>query len=202
MNAISGVTVTCMMSMPEWGGWVSWPAQLYDEQENPQVTGEDGYFAFFTPPGKYFLQVEGASGFQDWRSPVIEVISEVVHVNVPLTPWPTGEAVQVALSPQGPDPASLVIPPGGVVEWLSTLDPGEAALHLLDYTENPFLRPLSELDPLASTLGFDGGMMTPGAVYRRQFDTEGTYTYSDGAGHSGTIVVGTGYSIYLPVVRR
>ena len=44
VNAIAGVTVTCMMSMPEWGGWVPWPAQLYDDQENPQVTGEDGYF--------------------------------------------------------------------------------------------------------------------------------------------------------------
>ena len=45
-NTVPGVTVTAMVSMPLWGGWVPWPAYLYDNQVNPQVTGADGYFAF------------------------------------------------------------------------------------------------------------------------------------------------------------
>jgi PKD repeat protein len=32
-------------------------------------------------------------------------------------------------------------------------------------------------------------MMTPGKAYRRQFDRPGTFTYTDGLGHSGTIIV-------------
>jgi len=94
LNAVAGVTVTAMVSMTEWGGWVPWPAHLYNNQVNPQVTGAEGYFAFFTPPGFYYLQVEGipATGsgqmpaYQSWRSPVVQVISEIVHVNVSYTP--------------------------------------------------------------------------------------------------------------------
>ena len=51
-----------------------WPAHLYNNQVNPQVTGADGYFAFFTPPGFYYLQVDGKPGYQPWRSPVIQVV--------------------------------------------------------------------------------------------------------------------------------
>lgn len=97
LHPVAGVTVTCMISMTEWGGWVPWPAHLYNNQVNPQVTGEDGYFAFFTPPGHYYLQVEGKPGYQPWRSPVIEVTTQIVHVNVPYTPWPTGDVSQVTL---------------------------------------------------------------------------------------------------------
>ncbi len=83
--AVPGITVTAYVSMPEWGGWIPWPAHLYNGQVNPQVTGDDGYFAFFTPPGFYYLEAEGVSGYQAWRSPVVEVVNEIVHVNVPLT---------------------------------------------------------------------------------------------------------------------
>ena len=37
---------------------------LYNNQLNPRVTGSDGYFAFFTPPGQYYLQVDGKPGYQ------------------------------------------------------------------------------------------------------------------------------------------
>ncbi len=66
---------------------------------------------------------------------------------------------------------------------------------------DPVVRPLSSLDPLTSTLGWDGGMLTPGQVYRRQFMTEGRYSYTDGAGHVGVVVV-RGPRLYLPLVRR
>lgn len=71
----------------------------------------------------------------------------------------------------------------------------------MELMDNPALRLLSDLDPISFTDGWDGGMMAPGRVFRRQFTTPGTYTYTDGAGHSGQVVV-TPYRIYLPLVLR
>ena len=204
LHAVEGVTVTCMVSMTEWGGWVPWPAHLYNNQQNPQVTGEDGYFAFFTPPGLYYLQVEGIDGYQSWRSPVVEVITQIVHVNVPYTPWPVGQVANlsyVTLTADGPSPAVITVPVGSAVEWVAEIDgttPPEVRMRLED---NPVLRLLSDLDPISYTVGWDGGMMAPGRVYRRRFTTLGTYTYTDGAGHSGQVVV-TKAMIYLPMIRR
>jgi plastocyanin len=201
LNAISGITVTCMVSMTQWGGWVPWPAQLYNNQANPQVTGADGYFAFFTPPGKYYLQVDGKTGYQPWRSPVIDVITQVVHVNVPLTPLSSGNAGQVKLTPYEIQPATIDVQVGDSVEWFSTLT-GDDAQEIARLTQDPVLRPVSSLDPLTSTLGWDGGMLAPGLVYRRQFVEEGAYAYSDNAGHTGTVVVHGGQRTYLPLILR
>ncbi|MCS7062249.1 MAG: hypothetical protein RMN25_13970, partial [Anaerolineae bacterium] len=199
LHSLAGVTVTCMVSMPNWGGWVPWPAHLYENQINPQVTGEDGYFAFFTPPGFYYLHVEGKQGFQSWRSPIIEVISEIVHVNVPLTPWASRDA-QVALTSEGPVPLTVTIAPGQSVEWRVIADPLLSPEALAKLYDNPIVRPLSARNPLSDTLGFDGGMMAPSSVYRRQFTAPGTYTYSDGLGHTGAVVVFGNRRAYLPAV--
>jgi hypothetical protein len=199
-NTVPGVTVTAMVSMPQWGGWVPWPAHLYNNQVNPQVTGEDGYFAFFTPPGFYYLQVEGISGYQPWRSPVVQVITEIVHVNVPYTPWPGGTATQLELTPDGPSQAVVQVDAGDSVEWVSTLPANTTIEDLARYRENPRVRLLSDLDPLTDVRGWDGGALTPGSVYRRQFTHAGTYTYTDGAGHSGLVIV-IGH-IYLPLVVK
>jgi plastocyanin len=198
-TAIEGITVTCMVSESEWGGWVPWPAQFYNDQVNPQVTGADGYFAFFTPPGLYYLQVDGKPGYESWRSPVIEVSNQVVHVNVPLTPFPVGTVHQVTLMPFGMLPPTIKIPVGDSVEWFSTLSGGDVE-GLLQYTRNPVLRPLSDLDPQSNILGWDGGMLVPGQTYRRQFNQAGNYSYSDGAGHTGTVIVLP--CIFLPLVGR
>ncbi len=202
LHTISGITVTCMISMPKWGGWTLWPAHLYQNQVNPQVTRADGYFAFFTPPGSYYLQVEGGPGYQSWRSPVIQVVNEIVHVNVPLTPETGGDVVQVTLNPTGPNPATLNVPVGGVVEWRAPWDTMALPETQLALVEDPRLRLLSALDPLTYTLGFDGGMLAPGQVYRRQFSAPGRYTYSDGMSHTATIEVVAGQKVYLPLVLR
>jgi hypothetical protein len=201
VQALAGITVTAYVSVPEWGGWIPWPAQFYNDQINPQVTKSDGYFAFFTPPGTYYLQATGAGGYQSWRSPVIEVITQVVHANVPLTPWVAGNVWQVALSSAGPNPAALTVPIGSSVEWLSTLSAAATVADLERLIANPLLRPLSARNPLGDTLSFDGGLLAPGQVYRRQFTTPGTYAYSDGSGHTGQVVV-TGSRIYLPLIVR
>jgi len=200
LHAVSGVTVTCMVSMPTWGGWVPWPAHLYDDQQNPQVTGADGHFAFFTPPGRYYLQVEGIPGYQAWRSPVIEVVSQVVHVNVPYTPWPAEAVTQVTLTSGGPVPAVITVPVGSAVEWVAQVDPDLPVEQQAALAENPIWRPLSERDPLSDTLGFDGGLLAPGQVYRRSFTVPGVYPYTDDAGHSGQVVVRA--FVYLPLVLR
>jgi plastocyanin len=202
VQAVPGVTVTAYVSVPEWGGWIPWPAHLYNDQINPQVTGDDGYFAFFTPPGSYYLQVDGLSGYQSWRSPIIEVITQVVHVNVPYTPWadPVGQIVNLSYT-DGPDRAVITIPVGSSVEWVSTLDATASVDDFTSFITNPILHLLSDLNPLASVLGWDGGMLTPGQTYRRQFATPGAYSYTDGVGHTGTVVV-EGYKVYLPLVKK
>jgi hypothetical protein len=192
LHAVAGVTVTAFVSNTEWGGWVPWPAHLYNNQVNPQVTGTDGYFAFFTPPGFYYLQVAGKPGYQPWRSPVVQVIDQIVHVNVPYTPWSQAPVHDVLLTAAGPHPRAITVPVGSAVRWLAEAD-GLASPELIaQQTENPALRPLSALDPISNTLGWDGGMLKPGQTYQRQMSQPGHYTYTDGLGHDGEVNVTTG----------
>ena len=208
VRAISGVTVTAYMSAPEIGGWIPWPAHVYS-QTNPQVTDATypdgitttGYFAFFTPPGLYYLQVEGLPGYQAWRSPVIEVITQIVHVNVPYTPWTDGNVFTVTVTPDGLTPAVITVPVGSTVEWRSTITDTTPLTDYVRFMENPVLRIRSDVDPLADTRGFDAGYLEPGRVYRRQFQMPGRYPYTDAAGHTGVVVV-EGPKIYLPLVLR
>ena len=196
VQAVSGVTVTCYVSMPEWGGWIPWPADVYS-QTNPQVTDDrypdgittTGYFAFFTPPGDYYLDVEGIPGYQHWRSPVVHVITQIVHVNVPYTPWPDTAAVTVTLTPDGPDPAVVTVTAGSAVQWLSRVRDTDTITDVVRWTDNPILRVLSALDPLQDSRGFDAGYLIPGMGYRRQFRWAGEYPYTDAAGHTGKVVV-------------
>jgi len=196
--------VTAYVSVPEWSAWVPWPAHLYNNQVNPQVTGPNGYFAFFTPPGYYYLQASAAGGYQAWRSPVVQVVNEIVHVNIPLTPGRDDAPAQVQLTASGTSPAIVRVPPGRGVQWLSTLADGAGAAELARWTENPAIRPRTEgaLDPLVNTAGFDAGRLAPGETYRRQFAAAGVYDYSDGLGHTGTVVVAELQSVYLPLVLK
>jgi hypothetical protein len=204
VKPLAGITVTVYVSVPEWSAWVPWPAHLYNNQINPQVTGNNGYFAFFTPPGYYYLQASGAHGYQAWRSPIVQVVTEIVHVNIPLTPWVNDAAAQVLLTPAGPNPAVVRVPPGRGVEWLSTLADGASAADLVSWTENPAIQPRTDgaLDPLLNTTGFDAGRLPPGQTYRRKFAAAGVYPYSDGLGRAGTIIVAQLQSVYLPLVLK
>ena len=201
LHAITGVTVTLMVSEPDLGGWVQWPAHLYDNQINPQITADDGYYAFYTQPGQFYVQVSGKAGFQDWHSPVITVTNQLVHMNIPLTPITTENIHPVNLTISGPDNPIVFIKKGDTVEWLSELIPNLSPESRQKYTENPVLRLLSELDPLANIFGWDSGLLAPGKTYLRQFTEDGEYLYSDGLGHTTRVVVG-GLQFFLPSIHR
>ena len=82
-EVIQGATVTCDMYDEDFETWEAWPAGLYDNQVNPQVTGTDGYYAFFVPPGQYRVRAT-APGYDSHTSPDIFVIDEIVHYNIPM----------------------------------------------------------------------------------------------------------------------
>jgi uncharacterized repeat protein (TIGR01451 family) len=222
VQAISSITVTCMMSAPQWGGWVPWPAHLYEDQVNPQVTDDvypdgittTGYYAFFTPPGLYYLQVEGIPGYQEWRSPVVEVITQIVHVNVPYTPWISDtEVYSVSVLPAqlGPGtlwngvllgPAVITMPVGSAIEWTSALSDTNTVDDLIRWSETPIFQVLSERDPLLDTTGFDSGYLEPGRAYRRAFARPGVYTYTVYGRSGRVVVIGDLPKLYLPSVLK
>ena len=95
---------------------------------------------------------------------------------------------------------------GEAIEWWVPLDGLLRPEGLILLYNNPVMRTLSDLGPINYTGAWDGGMMTPGHCYRRQFDQPGTFTYTDGLGHSGVIIVEGGevemFNLFLPTVLR
>ena len=83
-GVIPGATVICDMYDEDYQTWERWPSELYEAQINPQVTGTDGYYAFFVPPGLYRVRAV-AGGYDSHTSPDIRVIDEIVHYNIPMT---------------------------------------------------------------------------------------------------------------------
>jgi len=77
------------------------------------------------------------------------------------------------------------------VQWRAEVDGLALPAELAEQVENPVLHPLSWIDPILSTLGWDGGMLQPGQTYQRQMTEPGPYTYTDGLGHQGQICVDT-----------
>ncbi len=199
-HVLPGATVTAYEYVPATDNWRPWPAHLYNDQINPQVVGENGYFAFFTPPGHYYLQVAAPAGYQSWRSPVIEVVNEIVHANAPLTPV-TATAVQnIPVDESALSLPQVTIFVGQSVTWTAD-DSWLAPDQYISLSENPMQRILSELDPLADVLGFDSGHMIPGQTYSRRFVAVGTYEYTDGYGRSGQVVVRP-FQVLLPLVVK
>jgi plastocyanin len=199
-HVLPGSTVTAYEYVPSTDSWRPWPAHLYNDQVNPQIVGANGYFAFFTPPGRYYLQVAAPAGYQSWRSPVVEVVNEIVHVNVPLTPLSTPAVQQIQVNPSGLSLPQATISVGQSVMWTAD-DSWLTSDQFISLSENPTQHILSDLDPLTNVLGFDSGRMTPGQAYTCRFSQTGTYTYTDGYGHTGQVVVEP-FRVFLPVVLR
>ena len=54
---MAGATVTCYELVDEASScWEVWDGAFWG-QTNPQTTGADGYYSFFTLPGKYKIEV-------------------------------------------------------------------------------------------------------------------------------------------------
>jgi hypothetical protein len=80
---LAGITVTCEYSDTATNEWTVWQAWAYDQQINPQVTGEDGYYAFFVPPGTYRITASQPD-YWPYASPDIIVVDTPARLNIPL----------------------------------------------------------------------------------------------------------------------
>ena len=78
-RTLAGVTVTCQYSDTAANEWLRWQAWAYDAQVNPQVTGADGYYSFFVPPGTYRITANHPD-YWPYASPDIVVWDKPAHV--------------------------------------------------------------------------------------------------------------------------
>ncbi|MFZ2519180.1 MAG: dockerin type I domain-containing protein, partial [Anaerolineae bacterium] len=108
---------------------------------------------------------------------------------VPYTPLPQTPLSAVLLAAAGPQPQTVTLTVGSAVQWLAEVDGLAPPEVLMQQNENPSLHPLSALNPISNTLGWDGGMMAPGRIYERQMSDVGLFTYTDGLGHTGQVCV-------------
>ena len=91
-SLILDAQVTAYVWRPDLEEWQVWLAASYG-QSNPQWTDgttpdgvlEEGYYSFLTPPGQYRIMVE-APGYQPYQSPVLTVINDPIHLDIPLKP--------------------------------------------------------------------------------------------------------------------
>ncbi len=198
--------VACMAEQVSGAGGQSvfslWPAADFG-QINPQTTGNDGYFSFFTPAGTYQLQVS-KGGYQPYRSQNLVVTNAPVHFDVPLTPNVAGAATNtVLITDEGFEPSVLTVAPGAVVEFVNM----DVALHSSRST-SPAPSYNAEAAELKSSDAWDSGLLSSGVSYKRTLTSEGTYTYADAVNPAvtATIIVATPaapqISLYLPSITR
>jgi hypothetical protein len=82
-HRIAGAVVTCYELVDEANDtWIVWNAAAWG-QTNPQTVGADGYYAFFTLPGKYKVKAS-VPGYWEYESPVLTVVDAPVRHNIPL----------------------------------------------------------------------------------------------------------------------
>lgn len=208
-SAIAGATVACYESQAGESEtyYNLWNAEDY-EQTNPQTTGGDGYFSFFTPAGTYRLGVT-KTGYQSYESWDLVVSDEPVHYDVPLAPeLNTTPDYTVTISASGFEPAILQVEPGAVIEWINTNGEKHTTTSI---TPTVIYSPTTgvTIRALGSEDGWDSGLLEASGSYHRQLDAEGTYTYYDHENplYTGIVIVGEAeipekYNIYLPLVLR
>ena len=199
-------TVVCYVAQTtEAGGssntYSQWPADEYS-QINPQTTGADGRFSFFTPPGTYQLEVN-KPGFQPYRSWDVVVSNEPVTRDVALTPIVAQSPnYTITIGPSGFEPTVLVVRPGAVIAWVNTDVAQRTAT-----SATPAVGSESGLSAPAagptSADAWDSGLLDTGDSYTRQITTEGVYTYYDAENpaNQATIVVEMA-RLYIPVAIR
>jgi plastocyanin len=190
--------VTCQEQTGGETGFNLWPAGDFG-QVNPQTTGADGYYSFFTPPGTYRVSA-GREGYQDYTSPDLYVVAEPVEHDVPLTPLITETAdYTVTIGPFGFEPSLLEIKAGDVVEWLNV----DAKVHTTRFVTDALT---GSSRALTNDDGWDSGLLGSGGSYKYRFMTSGSYTYQDPGNpiiYTAQIIVSDDLKyIYLPVVIK
>jgi len=193
-------TVACLQAEGDVSGsgadatFSLWPAVDFG-QANPQTTAVDGYFSFFTPVGTYRLEAN-RSGYQPYRSTDIQVVSEAVRYDIPLTPLvaePVKHIIQV--TEYGFEPAYLAIAPGDVVEWVNMAVDGHTATSLK-----------AASGAAVGAASFDSGLLLAGERYQFRFEGAGTFSYVDAVNPANvaTIVVSDAVTLklYLPAINR
>jgi plastocyanin len=192
---VEDALVACYQEQAGLGGggvFDLWSAADFG-QINPQTTGADGYYSFFTPAGTYRVEVS-KDGYQRHLSPDLVVVEDPVTYDVYLAPEVTEEAdYTITIGPLGFDPAVLSARKGAVVEWVNLDAEPHASVSV-----TPTLEALG----LSSADAWNSGLLAAGESYKLRLDTPGTYTYQDGENGivTGQIVVAP--PIYLPIVLR
>jgi plastocyanin len=192
---VEGALVACYQEQAGLGGggvFDLWPAVDFS-QVNPQTTGADGYYSFFTPAGTYRVEVT-KDGYQRHLSPDLVVVDDPVTYDVYLAPELTEDAdYTITIGPLGFDPAVLSAFKGAVVEWVNL----DTELHA-----SVSVTPTQEVGGLSSADAWNSGLLAAGESYKLRLDTPGTYTYRDGENGIVTGQILVAPSIYLPIVVR
>jgi plastocyanin len=197
--ALADAMVACMQGEGDF--FTLWDAESFD-QVNPQGTLADGFFSFLTPPGAYRFDVSRA-GYQPYRSPTLDVVSDPVLYDAPLTPI-IDEAAdhRIEISEFGYEPAVLAVKPGDVIEWVNLDGDGHSTTSF------------KEAGAAATSVGevaWDSGLLATGESYKFRAGAEGVYAYSDraNAANSATLIVDDGadgpgldISVFLPLVNQ
>lgn len=79
---LNKVTVSLYAYNEATKAWQIWNATEFG-QENPQITGTNGGYNFFVPPGRYYLAAT-KPGYQDYRSAEFVVEQNIVNMNLEL----------------------------------------------------------------------------------------------------------------------
>ncbi len=198
---VAGATVACMQSQATMSASSSdaifglWPAAEFG-QINPQSTAADGYFSFMTPVGVYRLEARG-SGYQPYRSTDVQVVSEAVRYDIPLTPLVGDASRRILITENGFEPAYLAVRPGEVVEWVNMAADSHSAASWK-----------SVAGAAVGGATFDSGLLLAGESYQFRFDMAGAFSYVDATNPANTasIVVSANApyanSLFIPVIRR
>ncbi|HIQ05534.1 MAG TPA: DUF11 domain-containing protein, partial [Anaerolineae bacterium] len=183
---LAGMMVTCWDYNPALPGWEIWPAALYNSQVNPQVTGADGYYSYYTPKGDYRITVSETADYQPYKSWTLTVISDPVHLDIPLTRKYTTTHYTITVNDAGFAPAFITVEVDSVIAW-QNVETDTTRLHTTTSID-PDARDVT--DPRRA-LGWDSGLLNAGQVYRRGFSDYGIFTYGDHevGGNTGQVYV-------------
>ena len=91
----------------------------------------------------------------------MEVVNDIVHVNVPLTPILTGTVHTLQTSLSGFSQSNLLVPPGSVVKWLAVQGAQEEMSDLIRAQTDPVLPLILSPNPFSSITGWDSGHLIP-----------------------------------------